>query len=177
MPSAADLEDEIVAAVRRIVRAIDLHSRTLMQQVGLTGPQLATLRAAQRLGTASTGALARAVQLSQPTVSGILDRLERQELVHRERSESDRRSVVITITAKGERALDAAPSLLQDRFVHELQRLADWEQHQLLSVLQRIASMMAAEELDASPHLETGSLSPTSGPGGDLSDPGPSADA
>ncbi|MCA8977752.1 MAG: hypothetical protein KDC98_23710, partial [Planctomycetes bacterium] len=40
--SSLDLEDLIVAAVRRLMRAIDLHSRRLVADFGLTGPQLAT---------------------------------------------------------------------------------------------------------------------------------------
>jgi len=158
MPMHTELEDEILTAIRRIVRAIDLHSRKLVEQAGLTGPQLATLRTAMRLGPVSIGSLARSVQLGQPTVSGILDRLARRGLVRRDRSNTDRRSVVITVTPAGAQALQDTPSLLQDRFASELEKLEDWERHQVLSVLQRIASMMAAEDLDASPHLVTGSV-------------------
>lgn len=154
------IEDRIVASIRRIVRAIDLHSRRLVEQHGLTAPQLATLEAVQRLGDPTVGALARAVHLSQPTVSGIVDRLERQGLVRRERSTADRRAVVVRLAPPGKRALDEAPSLLQDTFRRNLTRLADWEQTSLLAALQRIAAMMDAESLDASPYFETGPVLP-----------------
>jgi DNA-binding MarR family transcriptional regulator len=150
-------EDQIVAAIRRIMRAVDLHSRHLAEEHGLTGPQLATLQAASRLGEASsTGALARAVHLSGPTVTGILDRLAKRGLVERSRDGQDRRSVTITITRRGEEVLAAAPSLLQDRFRAELARVEDWEQTMILAMLQRIAAMMDAESLDASPVLVQG---------------------
>jgi len=158
MSSEAPLEDEIVAAIRRIVRAVDLHSQKLREDHGITAPQLATLAAAQSLEPATIGALARAVHLSQPTVSGILDRLEREELVKRERSLHDRRSVVIRVTPSGRRLLTESPSLLQDRFRAELGALRDWERSWLLAALQRIATMMDAETIDASPHLETGPI-------------------
>jgi DNA-binding MarR family transcriptional regulator len=151
------IEDQIVAAIRRIMRAVDLHSRHLAEQHGLTGPQLAILKAASRLGEgSSTGALARAVHLSGPTVTGILDRLARRGLVERARSGQDRRSVTITITRSGKEVLAAAPSLLQDRFRAELARVEDWEQTMILAMLQRIAAMMDAESLDASPVLVPG---------------------
>lgn len=156
MTASGELEDHIVAAIRRIIRAIDLQSRRLLDSHKLTGPQLATLREARRLRSASTGALARAVHLGQPTVSGILSRLERRGLVHRERSSGDRRSVVVSVTPEGEAVLAGAPSLLQDRFREELARLELWERHSLLAALERIASMMDAEGLDAAPILETG---------------------
>lgn len=155
----APRDDEIVAAIRRIVRAIDLHSRRLVDQHGLTGPQLATLRAAERLGGGSIGAVARAVHLSQPTVSGILDRLERRGLAERRRSDRDRRSVTVVVTSAGRHVLARSPSLLQDHFRDQLAQLHDWEQHWILAALQRIAAMMDAEGIEAAPVLETGPLS------------------
>jgi DNA-binding MarR family transcriptional regulator len=152
------LEDEIVSALRRIVRAIDLQSRRMVEQCGLTSPQIVVLREASRIESASIGTLARAATLGQPTVSGIVDRLEAQGLVRRERSTQDRRSSVVNVTPKGARALKKAPSLLQDRFRAELARLEDWERTQILALLQRLASMMDAEAIDAAPMLETGVL-------------------
>lgn len=148
-----ELEASILAAIRRIVHAIHLHSRQLVRESGLTGPQLVTLRDVARLGPVSVSALARAVELSQPTVTGILVRLEREGLVRRERSTADRRNVVCTITPEGARRLGAAPPLLQDRFRRELGRLVEWEQTQMLATLQRLAAMMDAEEIPAAPLL------------------------
>lgn len=157
---AQGMEERIVASIRRIIRAIDLQSRRLLERYHLTGPQLATLREASRLDSPSTSALARAVHLSQPTVSGILNRLEARGLIRRERSMDDRRTLVISVTRDGERLLEEAPSLLQDRFHAELARLEDWERHWLLSALERIASMMDAEAIDAAPILQTGPMEP-----------------
>jgi DNA-binding MarR family transcriptional regulator len=163
MSSAADLEDLIVASIRRIVRAVDLHSRHLVEEHGITAPQLAVLAEAGRLGGGSIGALARGVHLSQPTVSGVLDRLERRGLVHRERSDRDRRSVVVTITEKGDKMLRDSPSLLQDRFREELSRLEGWERYWLLSALERVAAMMDAERIEAAPVLDAGPIRTASG--------------
>ena len=154
-------EAEIVSALRRIVRAIDLRSRRLFEQSGLTGPQLLVLREASRLSGGSITALARAVELSQPTVSGIIDRLERRGMVRRSRATGDRRTVMVAVTPEGGRALRDAPSLLQDRFRSELARLEEWELTQLLATLQRVAAMMGAEEIDAAPVLATGPIDAT----------------
>jgi hypothetical protein len=48
--------------------------------------------------------------------------------------------------------------LLQERFEKRLGDLKDWEKMQLLSSLQRIAEMMNAEDIDASPVLASGSI-------------------
>ncbi len=161
MGTPLSMENQIVAAIRRIMRAVDLHSRRLAEEHGLTGPQLATLQAVANLGESSTGILARAVHLSGPTVTGILDRLTKRGLVVRTRSGQDRRSVTVRLTSDGEEVLAAAPSLLQDRFRQELIGLEEWEQTTILATLQRIAAMMDAESLDASPLLVPGSLDAT----------------
>ncbi len=158
MGTPLSMENQIVAAIRRIMRAVDLHSRRLAEEHGLTGPQLATLQAAANLGESSTGVLARAVHLSGPTVTGILDRLTKRGLVDRTRNGQDRRSVTVCLTSDGEEVLSAAPSLLQDRFRQELVSLEEWEQTTILATLQRIAAMMDAESLDASPLLVPGPL-------------------
>lgn len=147
------LEHQIVAAIRQIVRAVDLQSRRLVENYGLTGPQLATLQEAERLAPASPSAIARAVHLSQGTVTGILHRLERNGLVTRRRSETDRRAVIVDVTSEGHRVLSTVPSLLQDRFKEELERLEEWERMMILSMLQRVAGLMGAEQFDAAPHL------------------------
>ena len=160
MSDSLTIEDEIVAALRRIIRGVDLHSRHLVHKVGLTWPQLATLRAAERLGECSIGALARSIHVGQPTLTGIVQRLERAGYVERSRHEQDGRSVKVTITAAGQDLLKDAPSLLQDRFHAELAKLKDWERSLTLASLQRIAEMMEVQALDASPILVAGPMDP-----------------
>ena len=145
------LQDEIVVALRRITRAIDLRSRTLLQDYGLTVPQLATLQAIDRLQPVTAGSIARQVHLGQPTVTGILNRLEKRGLVGRSRGDRDRRSVNVSLTEEGTRILSDAPSLLQNQFQHELSKLKEWERTQILATLQRIADMMDATRIKAAP--------------------------
>ncbi|MCO8121600.1 MarR family transcriptional regulator [Stieleria sp. TO1_6] len=151
-------EDQIVAAIRQIIRAVDLHSRQLFDVHGMTGPQLAVLQEAKRLGPTSPTSLARAVHLSQATVTGILKRLERRLLIDRQPSPDDRRSVLVSITDKGQAILEASPSLLQDRFRNSLSSLEEWERLQILATMQRVAMLMDADNLDASPHLTPGDI-------------------
>jgi len=154
-------EEQILVALRRIIRAVDLHSRQLVDRAGLTGPQLVLLRAAVRLQKPSAGELARAIHLSQATVTGILDRLEKRGLIERVRNGYDRRSVFVQITPQGEAQLKAAPSGLQEQFLQELSRLEHWEHTSILATLQRIVSMMEAEHVEASPVLVTGPVTST----------------
>ena len=158
MSQSLTLEDRVIAALRRIVRAIDLHSRHLADRFGVTGPQLVALQELARLGEVPVGALARSIHVSHPTMTGILDRLEKRGLVARQRDTADRRRVSAKVTRAGLELLRDAPSPLQKRFRSELARLEEWEQTHMLATLQRIATMMDAEELEASPVLTTAAV-------------------
>jgi DNA-binding MarR family transcriptional regulator len=153
----ADLSESVLVALRRLMRAIDLHSKRLMHSHGLTGPQLLVLKALAE-GPCAVGQLARKVRLSQPTVAEILARLQRRELVTRARSQSDRRCVLNTLSPAGRRKLEEAPPLLQEAFTARFADLPSWEQHKLLDALQRLAGLMDAGELEAAPLLSSGGL-------------------
>ncbi|MEX0937228.1 MAG: MarR family transcriptional regulator [Pirellulales bacterium] len=155
MSTPPSLEDQIVVSLRRISRAIDLRSRLLLLEYGLTSPQLTTLHAVARLQPISSSTLAREIHVGQPTVTGILHRLEQRGLITRTRSDHDRRSVEITLTSEGQRMLTSAPTLLDEQFHRRLARLKDWERTQILSTLQHVADMMDAEPIDALALLET----------------------
>ncbi len=163
---------EILIAIRRIIRAIDLQSRRLYAHSGVTGPQLVVLQAIERLNRPSMREVASEVTLSHPTVTSIVGRLESRSLLQRERGESDRRRVELVLTESGSRLLSSAPGLLQDEFVETFIGLEEWEQHMLISSLQRIADMLGATGLEAAPLLGTDLLTATApsgvdGQGGD----------
>lgn len=160
------LEDQIVVSIRRIVRAIELHSKSLVATVGLTSPQLSVLKTLAAMGEGTPTSLAKALKLSQPTVSGIVDRLTQRGLVERSRVDGDRRKSGVRLTSEGAQVVVSAPSLLQERFLLELSRLESWEQTMLLSSLQRIAVLMDAEDVSATPLLTPGA----STAGADVSD-------
>lgn len=150
------IEKQVIVALRRISRAIDLHSRAIMQRYGLTAPQLAALQAVGELQPVPVSQVARSIHLSLATVTGIFNRLEARALVKRSRNGRDRRTVMVELTDDGAELLIAAPSLLQDRFRRELAKLEQWEQTRLLASLQHIASMMDAEEIEAAPVMTPG---------------------
>ena len=153
--------EQVLMAMRRIVRAIDLHSHRLVRACGLTGPQLLLLQEIGRRVTPSSTELARAVNLSNPTVTGILNRLSQRGLIARERCESDRRRLQISLTPLGVEALDAAPTLLEDTLASSFADLQDWERSLILASLQRLAGIFHVEDLDAAPILASGSLTRT----------------
>jgi len=130
-----------------------MHSSKLRRSVGLSSPQLLVLQAAKDKERPTASEIARAVSLSQATITTILTDLEKRGLLLRERSDEDRRRVHTSLTKQGQAVLKEAPKPLQDSFSDRFSALPSWEQHQILSVLERVAMMMDAEDLDAAPLL------------------------
>lgn len=150
--------EEVLSALRRVIRATDLHSRRLEKTVGLTAPQLLLLQILRQRGEMSIGELSREMNLSQATVTTVMDRLEDRGLTRRSRGDTDKRKVFAALTPAGDKLLVNAPPLLQQNFIRQFQDLQEWEQAMILSSLQRVAHMMDAEHLDASPVLDVGAL-------------------
>ncbi|MCW8889186.1 MAG: MarR family transcriptional regulator [Sedimenticola sp.] len=145
---------DVLVSLRRIIRATDLQSKRVLKISGLTIPQVMILRAIETLGDVTVRCISDDVSLSQATVTTILNRLEDRKLIERVRSQSDRRVINARLTAKGRETLKSSPALLHEQFIERFSALDDWEKTQMLSSLQRIASMMDAETMDAAPLLD-----------------------
>lgn len=114
-------EVRALSAFIKLSRALDSVNGALNQALvgeGVTPAQLAVLEALLHLGPLSAGELGRALLRSNPNVSLVVDNLERDELVRRERSDTDRRVVRISLTNQGRR-------LIQRIFPAHARRVAD----------------------------------------------------
>lgn len=150
---------DILRSLRGILRHITTHSRKLARETGLTLPQVACLRA---LGDAPSGEatiaeLARAIELSSPTVTGLVDRLERRGLALRSRGTRDRRKVFVSLTETGHERVNSLPHHTQETFFAALMSLDPKERADLRASLERIAELMETEVgFEPAPYLDTG---------------------
>ena len=149
----------LLEARRQIIRAVDWHSRQLLGQHEITGPQLITLLAVQKYESVTASAIAGHIHLSPSTVIGILDRLETKGLVRRDRDLKDRRLVHVSLTEQGKVLARDAPSPLQDTLVEAMGKLPETELVMIAESLERIAGLMQMQQrVDDAPILETGSI-------------------
>jgi len=153
---------ELLIALRKVIRAIDLHSKHLSKTSGLTSPQLLIMLEIDKESGINSSQVAKKVNLSPATVTNILDRLENKSLISRVRDTQDKRKVGLYLTDDGKALLLKAPQALQEHFIEKFSNLAQWEQSQLLSSMQRLSEMMDADEIDAAPLLELHAMSASS---------------
>ncbi|MBO6853206.1 MAG: MarR family transcriptional regulator [Marivivens sp.] len=150
-----DRTDQSLIALRRILRATELYGRDLAKAAGLTAAQFRVLQIIDETGASTPKAIAMRMRVSQATITSLIDRLERQKMIERKRSEIDRRQTDIIITEQGHQTVEHAPDALQQRYVREFERLEEWEQAMLVASLERVAAMLDAHDIDASPVLDT----------------------
>ncbi|PLX78529.1 MAG: MarR family transcriptional regulator [Desulfuromonas sp.] len=151
-------ELRILQSLRRIIRAVEIHSKKLSQNHKVTGPQLGCLLAIKEGGPLTTTRLAQTIYLSPSTVVGIIDRLEEKGLLSRQRNSKDRRQVLVGLTSEGERLVERAPSSLQDTLAEALKSLPELEQVSITLALEKVVDLMEADRIEASPVLETGPI-------------------
>lgn len=141
----------MLKSIRRIARAVDLSSRQIDRDFGLTLPQLIVLTCIRDLGEVTGRAISEAADLSPPTVVGILDKLEAKQLIERYRSTRDRRIVHTRLTEAGARLLRKAPPPLGADFEDAFRNLEDRDRRNALAAFALVADLVAGRRTEAGP--------------------------
>jgi DNA-binding MarR family transcriptional regulator len=134
-------------SIRRIVRAIDMRSKKVARETGLTIPQIVILHAVKERGMVTTAALSKHADLSPATTVTILDKLERRGLVTRARSATDRRIVHTTLTDKGAQILCGAPPLFDFAFSKGFAGLSEADQGKVIEAFRTVADLLDSTHL------------------------------
>jgi MarR family transcriptional regulator, organic hydroperoxide resistance regulator len=101
-----------------LVHALQTTSKRMRRDLGITGPQRLVVRVIGLCPGVAPGALARILHVDPSTMTGILQRLERQRLVRRSADRGDGRRVALQLTAAGTR-IDSALSGTVEAAVRE----------------------------------------------------------
>ncbi|MFW6368513.1 MAG: MarR family winged helix-turn-helix transcriptional regulator [Spirochaetota bacterium] len=136
----------ITKRLRKIAHAINKHSKYLQESFKLTLPQIICLREIHEHGPITFGRLTRILALNNSTTTGIVDRLERDRLVRRVRSDRDRRQVSVEITEPGITILQDAPPPLNSEFIERFENLPEEEQESIVKAIDRLASLIDSSD-------------------------------
>jgi DNA-binding MarR family transcriptional regulator len=117
-----------VDAVAGRLHAASIHlSRRLRSEdeaLGLSASRLSALSVLASMGAMRIGDLARAERVEPPTMTRLVDAMEREGHVARSPDPADRRAVLVRATAKGSRAMRVARARRVDALARELRRLS-----------------------------------------------------
>ncbi|WP_433934845.1 MarR family winged helix-turn-helix transcriptional regulator [Sorangium cellulosum] len=111
---------------------------------GLTGPQLTILKLLESFQDLSLSTLSERIRAQNSTVTGIVDRMEREGLVRRERSKADRRVVHIRLSEKGARLAREIQVEPMEIFRSALLSLSSTDLRDLLRILTKLQKQVVA---------------------------------
>lgn len=134
----------VTQQLRIVFKAMQAHSKTVEKACGLSSAQLWMLHEVAQTPGLKVSQLATLLSIHASTCSNMLDKLERKNLIARDRSKTDQRSVHLFVTAAGRELLSKAPSPPQGKLSEALERLG--EEH-LTSLESSLGSLITALNL------------------------------
>ncbi|RCW76776.1 MarR family winged helix-turn-helix transcriptional regulator [Saliterribacillus persicus] len=127
---------EIANLIRRVNADLNRHIRKAFKDTTITPPQMMIILMLLEETRMTTSAISEKMHLAKSTVSGILDRLEQQDLIVRERSKEDKRVVWIKITEKTRELAEYHHSTVSD-LLNEL--VGDAEHKEVKEIVQGLS--------------------------------------
>jgi DNA-binding MarR family transcriptional regulator len=152
---------EILIKIRKIVRSINLESKKIEKEYGVSIPQvlcLQYLHSAEKF-QAGQGEIRKFLNLNASTTSGIINRLEVKGLAARLPKAGDKRTVTIALTSKGDRLMKKIPALLHDKLAEKLEKLDDTTLSNIRNSLELLVTLLGINNLEAFPLLTIDDLS------------------
>jgi len=141
---ADHLEGRILALAR--LRPLRDPVAATCEHLALTPPQIHALLWLGEDGPLTMGELARRVAVTEKTVTGIVDRLERDGHLARERDPDDRRVIRARLTARGEEAYGRIDGEIHASVQRLLGLLGPADRRALLRIVNRIIEKLGVED-------------------------------
>ncbi|MGD2035608.1 MAG: MarR family transcriptional regulator [Bacteroidales bacterium] len=146
---------EILIKIRKIVRSINLESKKIEKEYGVSIPQVLCLHFLHDSPNyqSTQGEIRRFLNLNSSTTSGIIDRLERKGYIARLPKSGDKRAVNIALTSAGDKLLGNVPSLLHEQLSDKLKKLDNRKLEEVESSLDTLVNLLEIQEVKASPMI------------------------
>lgn len=144
---------DILIKIRRIVRSINLESKRVQKDFGVSIPQILCLEYLRQSPgyRATQRAIRDHLNLNSSTVTGIVGRLEKKGFLARLPRSGDKRVMHISLTSAGDELLEKTPDLLQQRLNNKLKRLSVNEIEEIGASLDLLIEMLEIEPSDELP--------------------------
>ena len=144
---------DILIKIRKIVRSVDIESKKIQKEYGVSIPQVLCLSFLHKTSNyqATQGEIREFLNLNSSTVSGIINRLEKKGMLARLPKSGDKRVVNIALTSTGDNLLATIPSLLHEQLSEKLQKLDIEELSKVEDGLETLVRILDLGKVDASP--------------------------
>jgi DNA-binding MarR family transcriptional regulator len=131
--------DEVIEAIVYLYTESRRLTKDLARRADLTGPQLTVVKMLEQIGDLSLSELSERIRAQNSTVTGIIDRMVRENLVVGGRSKEHRRVVYIRLTTKGRKLAQENTEEPMEIFRSALEDLSANEVRDLVKILGKVA--------------------------------------
>jgi len=136
---------EMTRYIRKLNHVVQLGASKFSQQYGLTESQSRLLRALFDFGEMSSAKLSRKLYVTPANVTGIIDRLEKKELVQRVIKQKDRRIAFISLTPKGIELVEHMPDPLEEKLSSGFKSLDQGDALQIKESMESVIQMLDSD--------------------------------
>ncbi len=146
---------EILIKIRKIVRSINLESKKIQKEYGVSIPQVLCLNFLHSSPNyqSTQGDIRKFLNLNSSTTSGIINRLEKKGYIARLPKFGDKRVVNIALTSSGNKLLEDLPSLLHEQLTEKLKKLESDKLRKVEDSLDTLIKLLDIQSVEASPLL------------------------
>jgi len=144
---------DILIKIRKIVRSINLESKKILREHGVSIPQVLCLNFLRNTPDfrATQKEICSFLNLNPSTVTGIINRLESRGLIARLPKKDDKRKTTIVLTSKSSDLLDSIPPLLHERLSENLRTVSPGDAQTINNALDLLIDYLDIQSIDASP--------------------------
>jgi DNA-binding MarR family transcriptional regulator len=135
--------EEVGQMVQKLVRVFQLFERDQIKSKGFTSSQCYAMLEILKVGNLTMNELSEKMNLDSSTMTRVIDKLVRDELINRDRDNSDRRVVVVSLTEKGNKAATELSSSVNEYYRKIVQGIPEGE---VLDILQSVSKLLKAFE-------------------------------
>jgi len=133
---------EIIFSIRRLMQAGEHYTKELNKIYNVSAAQINCLLALYENGPLPPSQIAKHVMVNSSTVTGIIDRLEKKNLVKRLRISQDRRVITVELTRSGKILAENAPPPIQQKIIDGLNKLSPDEIDKIALTLKGLIDLL-----------------------------------
>jgi DNA-binding MarR family transcriptional regulator len=142
----ANIEEEALLSIRRTSDRLQHHSVQLFKPHGVTPTQYNVLRILRGAGDNGLrcSEIGERLVSSDPDITRLLGRLQKQKLIKRKRDPKDKRVIYATITAEGQRLLKEMDPTLNEDIRHMFKHMTREKLTTLVALLEEVRDQLSA---------------------------------
>ncbi|MEW6724685.1 MAG: MarR family transcriptional regulator [Bacillota bacterium] len=137
--------EELEVLLRRVNRIVKKRGREILANYDITPPQFDALQVLINNGEITMGELCDRLYLACSTATDLIDRMERNGYIERQRDQNDRRVIRLKVTEAGHDIISEVMKTRKEYLATILEHLEEKDKEQMVHALSQLYSLMTKD--------------------------------